>query len=512
MKLLQSFLKKYGIHALLVIVFFTLHNYRIYSGLVSQQVAFAVFAKLVIIAALFALLTFFFTRSVNRSLLLTTFLSLPLLFFGNFRDFLTDDLNADIVGRYSILLPLVFLILLFGSWKILRKKDFANVNYFLNLLLVVFIIIDLVSILVNGTEKLTRKNTLTKNDEVNLEKLPPPVSRPDVYYLVFDSYPGTGYLNQYMRFDNSAFNDSLTKKGFRVLADPKSNYNRTAFSISSTLNLDYLEGIRSFQPISSKDYNNAQLTIHGSLVPGIFQKYNYRFYNLSVFDFENSRSIRKETFLVLPEQDILLYNTLFHRLKKDVFWNLLTGKHAVPWVQKMFARNHTKFLAGEISKRNYNNTIVDSLSKLDGFRDDQPKFIYAHVYLPHPPFFYDENGVERNINDVVTDKAIGDSALFLPYLKYTNKVINRIVSSILARGKSNTVIIIQSDHGFRDFDGGPSHPASYFKNYSAFYFPDQNYAALYDSMSNVNTFRIVFNKYFQLEMPMKKDTVVFLKY
>jgi hypothetical protein len=72
------------------------------------------------------------------------------------------------------------------------------------------------------------------------------------------------------------------------------------------------------------------------------------------------------------------------------------------------------------------------------------------------------------------------------------------------------LIILQSDHGFTDFEGGPSKPALFFKNYSAFYFPDKNYSSLYDTMSNINTFPVIFNKYFGMNIPLQKDTSVFV--
>jgi hypothetical protein len=72
------------------------------------------------------------------------------------------------------------------------------------------------------------------------------------------------------------------------------------------------------------------------------------------------------------------------------------------------------------------------------------------------------------------------------------------------------LIILQSDHGFRNFEGAYSHPGFFFKNYSAFYFPDRNYSALYDTMTNINTFPVIFNKYFGTNIPMQQDTTVFL--
>ena len=71
-------------------------------------------------------------------------------------------------------------------------------------------------------------------------------------------------------YDNSSFDESLKDIGFYVLKDSKSNYNRTAFSISSTLNFDYLKKIKNFSAVSPGDYEQTILTTKESIVPKIF--------------------------------------------------------------------------------------------------------------------------------------------------------------------------------------------------------------------------------------------------
>jgi hypothetical protein len=226
-----------------------------------------------------------------------------------------------------------------------------------------------------------------------------------------------------MHYDNSSFDEELKKKGFHVIKDPKSNYNRTAFSLASSLNFEYLKDIYSDTKISPKYYNRAKLSIKYSAVTEIFRHYNYKFFNLSVFDFDNAPSIRRENFLSLPEKNVLLYNTLPERLKNDLLWNLRVGKYAIPGAQKLFERNASELEYEEIGRRNYNNTIADSLVKISSQNIASPKFIYAHLYLPHPPFFYNEEGKENDLKYVIQEDGIRNKELFISYLKYTNKII-----------------------------------------------------------------------------------------
>lgn len=512
MKQIKIFLERWGIHSFLLPVFFVLHNYKQYYGMVSSDVAIKTLLKILLIFLISFLLLLAITRNINKSLQLTTLFGAVILFYGVIKDFFQLTLHARFISRYSVLLPLVLITTIIFTRLILKTKDQKKSNLFQNMLLIVFIFMDGIILFVSDNSFFLRQNLLTKNMYINWDSLPNPSSTPDVYYLVFDCYPGTSFLKDYMEYDNSLFNTALKEKGFYVVEDPKSNYNRTAFSISSTLNFEYLQNINSFSPISPRDYNHARLTTRESIVPKIFKHYNYTFYNLSVFDINGIPSIRRENFLTRPEQSVLLYNTLTERFKNDLLWNLITGKHAVGVVQKMFRRNEDKIISEEEGKRNFNNTIIDSLLKIPLQKTSSPKFIYAHLYLPHPPFFYDENGKSNDLKYVINEESQKNKALFLSYLKYTNKVILDIVSKIIQAPGSNALIVLQSDHGFRDFEGGPTYPQLFFKNYSAFYFPDKNYSTLYDTMSNINTFPVLFNKYFNTKIPLQQDTTVFLAY
>ena len=94
------------------------------------------------------------------------------------------------------------------------------------------------------------------------------------------------------------------------------------------------------------------------------------------------------------------------------------------------------------------------------------------------------------------------------YLPYTNDKLKKLVSDIQQNTKNQAVIILMGDHGFRNKIPGEGH-LNFFQNLNAVYFPDNDYRLLYDSMSGVNQFRVVFNKFFDLHLPMLKDSMSF---
>ena len=99
---------------------------------------------------------------------------------------------------------------------------------------------------------------------------------------------------------------------------------------------------------------------------------------------------------------------------------------------------------------------------------------------------------------------------YIEYLQYGNKRLLELIDNILAGSVSPPLIIVLSDHGFRHPEK-KADPAYDFINLNAVYFPDGNYSQFYDSISNVNQFRLIFNQYFGQRLPMLKDSTTSLR-
>jgi hypothetical protein len=129
--------------------------------------------------------------------------------------------------------------------------------------------------------------------------------------------------------------------------------------------------------------------------------------------------------------------------------------------------------------------------------------------MPHYPYYFDSGGTPLPIEKLgglsrVTAKD------YIEYLQYGNKRLLELIDNILSGCVSPPLIIVLSDHGFR-------HPeknadlAYDFINLNAVYFPDGNYSRFYDSISNVNQFRVIFNQYFGQRLPILKDSTTNLR-
>ena len=510
MNRIKTILSRYGFYPFLLIFFFSLHHYNQYYGLVRMNTIIIAFGKLILGFTFLILFVLIFTKNYYKSFSIGAILGFIYLFYGDIRDFIKHTLHLDFLSQYSVLIIIVLLAIFISINAIIRKKDFRKFNFFLNSLLIASITWECVKIIQTKSE--ISNDYVVNNERSGPGKVYKEKTNPDVYYLVFDCYPGSSFLKTYLNHDNSEFDSLLSNKGFYIVKDPQSNYNRTAFSIASTLNFSYLKNVNPDLKIGPKDYNISLFSIKNASVVKIFDNLGYDFYNLSIFDIAKTRSIQKETFLTLPEENVLLYNTFLECIKRDLLWHLAIGKYRIKAVQDIYKRHENKVVNALKEKQKFNYTIYDSLQKIALFKKGKSKYVYAHFYLPHPPFFYDENGKANSPDYIFSKDGMRDKTLFLNYLVYTNEVIMKTVEKILYASDGKAIIILQSDHGFTDYTGGPIDKQLDFKNFSAFYFPNRNYSGLYDSMSNINTFPFLFNKLFDTNIKLKADSTFYLSY
>lgn len=500
MKKIVNFLSKAGIHWILIILFFVIHNYKTYYGLVSVNTAVRASVRLVLIfAVLFGLLVAF-TKNQRKASLMVTVAGICYLFFGNMKDFFSGIPALQFFSRYLVLVPVLISSCVILAIIIIRKPASSRLCFYLNPLLIIFIAIDLAVIGVSNS-LLTHKNLLSANSQKEF-----PVSKvsfkPDVYYILLDSYPSGDFLRDKMGYDNSAFDSSLTVEGFKIIHS-KSNYNKTPFSISSVMNFDYLQ-LDSRKPLNSLTYTNAMQTTRFAAVPRIFKQQGYSFSNLSIFDFAGHPSIHKVNFLSMPEKRTLLYNTFPERFRTDISWNFRENKGAL--------KSDKEMLRQAEEQKAYNNRIIDSLLHFPNITSTIPRFVYAHLMMPHAPFFYDEQGQETPTELVLTDQQFVDKKHIISYLKFTNKVILRIVNTINTQTEGNAIIILQSDHGFPTFLGSRKERESYFMNFTAVHLPGGQNSLFPDSISMVNTFPVLFNNFLNTHLPVLKDSTVFLDF
>ena len=83
-----------------------------------------------------------------------------------------------------------------------------------------------------------------------------------------------------------------------------------------------------------------------------------------------------------------------------------------------------------------------------------------------------------------------------------------LVEDVLANSKAPIMMLV-GDHGFREGINKEEHKYA-FRNLNVIYLPRKEYKGFYDGISNVNQFRVIFNKEFAQHLPLLKDSTIFL--
>jgi hypothetical protein len=149
-----------------------------------------------------------------------------------------------------------------------------------------------------------------------------------------------------------------------------------------------------------------------------------------------------------------------------------------------------------------------------------PRFVFAHIVCPHPPYLFNAEGNPAN-NTPQGYKPDGLEMWQLkkPYVeqvKFVNTKLQHIVTKILAEATTPPIIIIQGDHGTAS-TGGWSKPTNSLITerlgiLNAYYLPGDFLNKRIDSITPVNTFRIIFNTYLGTHYEVLPDRMYFSTY
>lgn len=431
-----------------------------------------------------------------------TVLSILFFFWGSAHDFLNTYLTS-FFSSYMLLLPLIFISLVIWTIKLKRKSStIQKTNLFLNILILVLLLIEGGTCLFKLIAKEDKKNNFAYYNTpiqpafiVNSDSL-----KPDIFYIIFDEYASSRSLKQYLDFDNSRLDSMLVKNNFYIASGSKSNYNATPLSIGSSFFADYFNVSFEGKKIFPKELLQAQFTIKQAPFPYLLKSQGYSIKNYGLCDINGQTSPEEPWFN--PEiRDILHKETFWGRVKKDIIWNLPFDLPPLLLPDKEMIKRKN------VLRRNRNNykNLINELST----QNRQPKFVYCHIMMPHGGYYLNKKGEERNAHKGDENPGIRDS-LYLDQLIYTNTWVQSIASSANQEFSRPRVVVIQGDHGRRDdtsYDPVLKREKQ-FMNLNCFYFSDKNYTVLYDSISTVNTFRVILNKYFGQSNSLLKDSSI----
>jgi hypothetical protein len=384
---------------------------------------------------------------------------------------------------------LTFLIYYFLANK---KKILLNVHKILVIMSLMLISMPIIKIISFSIDQFFQKEVTN-----SLEKkvhMPNKNELRDIYYIVLDGYGGANTLKKYLDFDNSNFLSFLRTNSFYINEKSNSNYNFTSFSIPSVLNMDYLSSFN----IDINDYPSESVhkKINELMKNNKTKKYLDEFnYDYIMIPSTYSKSWRPDNLNFIFEENFIDY---------DIF-NLYISKTIISRIK--FAKNKIKEKWSDARRREILRQLA--FLKKEVHDIDGPKFVFAHILSPHPPYVFNKNG---SLAETKSDDGEWNyPEEYMNQIIYINKEIKIIVDNIIEKSRIDPIIIIESDTGPVLFEGETKMRLN-INNLRAWHLPSFDKKLLNDELTSVNIFRIIFKNYFNLNIDLIEDKVFYLDF
>ena len=403
------------------------------------------------------------------------------------------------LGRHRVLLPVYTAVaLLCLVWLFRKNQDLRLINNVLNWMAVVALVLPIIQI---GTfEFRTTESRVSFNDESSMIsdlRMPEDQKAPDIYYIIVDAYARDDTLLEDNHLDISPFLNELESMGFYIARCSQSNYSQTQLSLSSSLNMNYLQDLGEQLKAGNTSRAIVQELIHQSLVRQALEHLGYtiiafetgfkgtQWEDADIYLSPSNTALEKMQVVGgLSDFEVMLLRTSAGLLVSDA------GKILPAFIQanldnpRLIHRQRILFTLDQLHK----------IPSLPG-----PKFVFAHMVIPHPPYVFGPNG---EFTDYDLDAKTG----YHDQIIYLNKQLIPLIKDLITKSEIPPVIIIQADHGAIH-----SPPAKRLNILNAYFLPNHE-DSLYKSISPVNSFRVVFDDYFGGKLKLLNDVSYFSIY
>ena len=399
---------------------------------------------------------------------------------------------AALSNLAKIVLVTWTLIFSFSIYFLRRTRlDFRRLTILLNIVGAVVVAIPTANIALRETGGSGNFDAAPDTAEVHLSI---PETPPDIYYIILDRYPSASALKEMHDFANSEFLDYLSTKGFFIGSESHANYAFTQYSLASSLNMEYLDRLsQEVGDEASVDEGPLQAMVQDYKVWRLLKSAGYEFINVGSW-WEPTRANKYADVNINYAGQLSEFSmTLLRTTALDPLGTSL-GLWGDPR-KEQWERVRYEF---------------DRLAEIP--RMNQPTFVFAHFICPHPDFVFERNG------DFLTSEAAADRTVesqYLDQLAAINEKVKTLVDTLLAESEVPPIIILQGDEGDVPWDVDwndvnwvqvtDTELREELGILNAYYFPEIDAGTLYLSITPVNSFRQVFNLYFDADLGLLPD-------
>lgn len=329
-------------------------------------------------------------------------------------------------------------------------------------------------------------------------ELEPKGRTPDIYYLIFDRYAGNRTMLSALGYDNRPFLDDLIARGFYVAEDATSNYPATAPSFASSFNMSYLEFLTTAAGKDSADAGPVVDAFQNGAVQESLVGAGYRIVHISSWWEPTYDNPNADLTLKYPSASYFARSLLETTAYKPIATRFGLAVDRLDLRRVAFRTAKFQFDA------------IKQAHTTEG-----PKFVFAHILLPHVPYVFDSEG---NYVTLDLEKNRSHARNYVEQLEYTNKRILEILTVLISgEPTSDPIVILQADEGlsperfdrtfgkFSWLETSDKELRDKFPILNAYYLPGVAEPGLYPTITPVNSFRKVFNLYFGTNLDILPD-------
>lgn len=396
----------------------------------------------------------------------------------------------QLLGHHRFLLPLWVVLGGMGAFLILKfLKESGNLTIVLNVFSAFLLIIPVYQLVTyeiraNSTENGVAQGKAAASAEG--VKLQADVL-PDVYIIILDAHLRSDVLETTFDLNNADFIEKLTKMGFYVPPCSMSNYAYTPLSMSSFLNMQYLQDISADFAPPNTDANPLYALIEHNEVRKNLESLGYSTYSLASYQriawtdadhyypLDSASLLSTEERIVFSKFERMLFDTTLVRILTD-YKGGVTTSDKIP----------LNYPYADHVRQQW--TILKELKEISALQG--PKLVWAHLTMPHAPYVFYPDG------SLIPDPPELPWVVPLPWdeylqyyswgVQYADNAILPVLDAIIKNSDTPPIIVVTGDHG--------ADSANRLAVLSAFYVPDAVKTAIAPDISLVNYFRVIFNE------------------
>lgn len=471
----------------------------------TAQIAFGqsvrAFLFLLLSAVVAAYIIQYFTRDWHCTNFIVMMIPVTLITYRSLFRLLKSNFphQANVLG-IALLIVLGLLYVAFVNpriWRLIHNP--ARVTTYFNFVFIVLLGLQVLRLRQDSYQVFTNlthpqtKSFSTLDEDLKLKE----GTTPDIYVIVLDGYARQDVLQTIYQHNNSEFIGWLEDQGFYVAEDSHSNYIQTPYTMSSFWNFDYL-------PTWDSSYEYARYLFEPIQNNRVFQLLDEIGYTTVSFE-------QAVYYAEIRNSDVYLSNFV----PLNNFETLLLVDSPLEPLSNIFDL--------KLPLYTYNTHRQRLLFQLDTLKEiperiSGPKIVYAHILAPHPPFVFSQSGESLEPDQPFTlAEGIGNQEGTEEYrdgyqqqVKFINRQITEVIKTILEKSESTPIILLMSDHGPGSmFKWDREEPGCIWERTSNLYailLPGhEDDRMVYSSISQVNSFRIIFNTYFGTDLPLLED-------